>query len=129
MSGLDVNKRRRQSVYFAGFTSGLGGWFLIFGQSGCLRTRWSGAEDCCYRRSDLWRLDLLRTPQVCGLRSNAFRPAFCSRLVRRHSELLQSLLRRHDLAWQPLIEFDRLQPWLNRSFEGSDSKCLSTRAL
>ena len=32
--GDDVNKRRRQSVYFAGFTSGLGGWFLIFGQIG-----------------------------------------------------------------------------------------------
>ena len=34
VSGIDVNKRRRQSVYFAGFTSGLGGWFLIFGQIG-----------------------------------------------------------------------------------------------
>jgi ABC-type uncharacterized transport system permease subunit len=34
VSGIDVNKRRRQSIYFAGFTSGLGGWFLIFGQVG-----------------------------------------------------------------------------------------------
>jgi simple sugar transport system permease protein len=34
VSGIDVNKRRRQSIYYAGFTSGLGGWFLIFGQVG-----------------------------------------------------------------------------------------------
>ena len=31
VSGIDVNKRRRQSIYYAGFTAGLGGWFLIFG--------------------------------------------------------------------------------------------------
>jgi ABC-type uncharacterized transport system permease subunit len=34
VSGIDVNRRRRQSIYYAGFTSGLGGWFLIFGQIG-----------------------------------------------------------------------------------------------
>ncbi|MEM7288584.1 MAG: ABC transporter permease, partial [Actinomycetota bacterium] len=34
VSGIDVNKRRRQSIYYAGFTSGLGGAFLIFGQVG-----------------------------------------------------------------------------------------------
>jgi ABC-type uncharacterized transport system permease subunit len=34
VSGINVNKRRRQSIYYAGFTSGLGGWFLIFGQIG-----------------------------------------------------------------------------------------------
>lgn len=34
VSGIDVNKRRRQSIYYAGFTSGIGGWFLIFGQIG-----------------------------------------------------------------------------------------------
>jgi simple sugar transport system permease protein len=34
VSGIGVNKRRRQSIYYAGFTSGLGGWFLIFGQIG-----------------------------------------------------------------------------------------------
>lgn len=34
VSGIDVNKRRRQSIYYAGFTCGLGGWFLIFGQVG-----------------------------------------------------------------------------------------------
>ncbi|MDC3332051.1 ABC transporter permease [Ilumatobacter sp.] len=34
VSGIDVNKRRRQSIYYAGFTSGMGGWFLIFGQVG-----------------------------------------------------------------------------------------------
>ena len=34
VSGIDVNKRRRQSIYYAGFTSGLGGGFLIFGQIG-----------------------------------------------------------------------------------------------
>lgn len=34
VSGIDVNKRRRQSIYYAGFTSGLGGWFLIFSQVG-----------------------------------------------------------------------------------------------
>jgi simple sugar transport system permease protein len=34
VSGIHVNRRRRQSIYYAGFTSGLGGWFLIFGQIG-----------------------------------------------------------------------------------------------
>lgn len=34
VSGIDVNKRRRQGIYYAGFTSGLGGWFLLFGQVG-----------------------------------------------------------------------------------------------
>lgn len=34
VSGIDVNKRRRQSIYYAGFTSGLGGWFLLFAQVG-----------------------------------------------------------------------------------------------
>jgi simple sugar transport system permease protein len=34
VSGIDVNTRRRQSIYYAGFTAGLGGWFLIFGQVG-----------------------------------------------------------------------------------------------
>jgi ABC-type uncharacterized transport system permease subunit len=34
VSGIDVNKRRRQSIYYAGFTSGMGGWFLVFGQVG-----------------------------------------------------------------------------------------------
>jgi ABC-type uncharacterized transport system permease subunit len=34
VSGIDVNKRRRQSIYYAGATSGLGGAFLVFGQVG-----------------------------------------------------------------------------------------------
>ncbi|MDG2428684.1 MAG: ABC transporter permease [Acidimicrobiales bacterium] len=34
VSGIDVNKRRRQTVYYAGFTSGLGGTFLVFVQVG-----------------------------------------------------------------------------------------------
>lgn len=34
VSGIDVNKRRRQSIYYAGACSGLGGAFLIFGQVG-----------------------------------------------------------------------------------------------
>lgn len=34
VSGIDVNRRRRQSIYYAGFTSGLGGAFLIFVQIG-----------------------------------------------------------------------------------------------
>ena len=34
VSGIDVNRRRRQSIYYAGFTSGLGGAFLIFGHVG-----------------------------------------------------------------------------------------------
>lgn len=33
-SGVDVNKRRRQAVYAAGFTGGLGGGYLILGQIG-----------------------------------------------------------------------------------------------
>ncbi|MGI9622997.1 MAG: ABC transporter permease [Acidimicrobiales bacterium] len=34
VSGIDVNKRRRQAIYYAGLTSGLGGAFLIFVQIG-----------------------------------------------------------------------------------------------
>jgi ABC-type uncharacterized transport system permease subunit len=34
VSGIDVNKRRRQAIYYAGFTSGLGGAFLILVQVG-----------------------------------------------------------------------------------------------
>ena len=34
VSGIDVNKRRRQSIYYAGLTCGLGGAFLIFGHIG-----------------------------------------------------------------------------------------------
>jgi ABC-type uncharacterized transport system permease subunit len=34
VSGVDVNKRRRQTIYYTGITSGLGGAFLIFVQVG-----------------------------------------------------------------------------------------------
>ncbi len=34
VSGIDVNRRRRQAVYYAGLTSGLGGAFLVFVQVG-----------------------------------------------------------------------------------------------
>ena len=34
VSGIDVNKRRRESIYIAGFTSGLGGGYLVLGQIG-----------------------------------------------------------------------------------------------
>ena len=34
VSGIDVNKRRRQSIYFAGLCSGLGGAYLLLGQVG-----------------------------------------------------------------------------------------------
>jgi len=34
VSGIDVNKRRRQTIYYAGLTSGLGGAFLVFVQIG-----------------------------------------------------------------------------------------------
>ena len=34
VSGIDVNKRRRQGVYLSGMTSGLGGGYLILGQIG-----------------------------------------------------------------------------------------------
>lgn len=34
VSGIDVNRRRRQAIYYAGFTSGLGGAFLLFVQVG-----------------------------------------------------------------------------------------------
>lgn len=30
VSGIDVNRRRRQSIYYAGFTSGLGGGYFLF---------------------------------------------------------------------------------------------------
>ena len=34
VSGIDVNKRRRQSIYYAGLTCGLGGAFFLFGHVG-----------------------------------------------------------------------------------------------
>lgn len=34
VSGIDVNGRRRQAIYYTGFTSGLGGAFLVFVQIG-----------------------------------------------------------------------------------------------
>ena len=34
VSGIHVNARRRQSIYYAGLTSGLGGAFLVFVQIG-----------------------------------------------------------------------------------------------
>ena len=34
VSGIDVNKRRRQAIYIAGLTSGLGGGYLVLGQIG-----------------------------------------------------------------------------------------------
>ena len=34
VSGIDVNKRRRQAIYVAGITSGIGGGYLVLGQIG-----------------------------------------------------------------------------------------------
>lgn len=34
VSGIDVNRRRRQAIYYVGLTSGLGGAFLVFVQIG-----------------------------------------------------------------------------------------------
>ena len=34
VSGIDVNRRRRQSIYFAGLCSGMGGAYLLLGQVG-----------------------------------------------------------------------------------------------
>ena len=34
VSGIDVNKRRRQTIYWTGITSGLGGAYLVFVQVG-----------------------------------------------------------------------------------------------
>ncbi len=34
VSGIDVNRRRRQAIYLAGLTSGLGGGYLVLGQVG-----------------------------------------------------------------------------------------------
>ena len=34
VTGIDVNKRRRQSIYVAGLTAGLGGGYLVLGQVG-----------------------------------------------------------------------------------------------
>jgi simple sugar transport system permease protein len=34
VSGIDVNRRRRQAIYYTGITSGLGGAFLVFVQIG-----------------------------------------------------------------------------------------------
>ncbi len=42
VSGIDVNKRRRQSIYFAGLTSGLGGAYFVFVQIGRFEPTVSG---------------------------------------------------------------------------------------
>ena len=34
VTGIDVNKRRRQSIYVTGLTAGLGGGYLVLGQVG-----------------------------------------------------------------------------------------------
>ena len=34
VSGIDVNKRRRESIYYAGLCSGMGGAYLLLGQVG-----------------------------------------------------------------------------------------------
>jgi general nucleoside transport system permease protein len=34
VSGVDVNKRRRQTIYYAGLTSGIGGAFMVFANVG-----------------------------------------------------------------------------------------------
>lgn len=38
VSGIDVNARRRQAIYIAGITAGLGGAFLVLGQVGSFQT-------------------------------------------------------------------------------------------
>lgn len=38
VSGIDVNKRRRQSIYYGGMLAGLGGAFLVIGQVGSFDT-------------------------------------------------------------------------------------------
>jgi ABC-type uncharacterized transport system permease subunit len=38
VSGIDVNKRRRQSIYYGGILAGLGGAFLVIGQVGSFDT-------------------------------------------------------------------------------------------
>lgn len=38
VSGIDVNKRRRQAIYYGGILAGLGGGFLVLGQIGSFDT-------------------------------------------------------------------------------------------
>jgi simple sugar transport system permease protein len=38
VSGIDVNKRRRESIYYGGLLAGLGGAFLVLGQVGSFDT-------------------------------------------------------------------------------------------
>ena len=38
VSGIDVNKRRRQAIYYGGLLAGLGGAFLVLGQVGSFDT-------------------------------------------------------------------------------------------
>jgi simple sugar transport system permease protein len=44
VSGLDVNKRRRQAVYYGGILAGLGGAFLVLGQVGSFDTGMVGGR-------------------------------------------------------------------------------------
>jgi len=42
VSGIHVNKRRRQAIYLAGLTSGLGGGYLLLGQVGSFEDSMTG---------------------------------------------------------------------------------------
>ena len=44
VSGIDVNKRRRQAIYYMGILAGLGGAFLVVGQVGTYDTGAVGGE-------------------------------------------------------------------------------------
>jgi simple sugar transport system permease protein len=44
VSGIDVNKRRRQSIYYGGMLAGLGGAFLVLGQVGSFDTAMVGGR-------------------------------------------------------------------------------------
>ncbi|MEN8112984.1 MAG: ABC transporter permease [Actinomycetota bacterium] len=44
VSGIDVNKRRRQAIYYGGILAGLGGAFLVLGQVGSFDTGMVGGR-------------------------------------------------------------------------------------
>ena len=50
VSGIHVNKRRRQGIYFVGFTSGLGGAYLTLAVGSFRADGVSGAASWCWRR-------------------------------------------------------------------------------
>lgn len=92
VSGIDVNKRRRQSIYYAGLTCGLGGAFLIFGHVGRFEDTVIGGRGFIAIAAVIFGGWTLRgTLAGCVIFAGALSFRFSIQDLKINSELLQSL--------------------------------------